>query len=567
MVRKQWIFTAVNQEHRVQLAQALVISPITASVLLARGVATADEARYWLMPQQAASRDPFLLPDMELVVDRLHRAVQAGERICFYGDYDVDGISATSLYLCFFRSLGCRVGSYIPHRIKEGYGLNEQAIRRIRAEGATLLVTSDCGTTAHREVQAASRLGLDLIVTDHHQPDESLPPALAVLNPHRADSGYPFRGLCSCGLAYKVILAYQRKYGQDGLDPESLLDLVALATIADMMPLQDENRLFVRKGLGLISRGSRCGVRALKLAAGVERECTSGIVAFRLAPRINAAGRLAHGEAGVQLLTTESESEARGLAQELERLNRERQKIEEETTAEALAMVAGQEPPAALVVWARHWHLGVVGIVAARLVERYHRPAVVVAINEQGVGKGSARSVPGFDLYRGLSACRDLLDGFGGHPSAAGLTVKEARLPGLRERFAQVASDWGGGQLPLPLLYVDAEVNLHELQPQLVRELSLLHPFGVGNPEPTLAVRNLAVLAARVVGERHLKMTVRHEGSPPFDSIGFRMGSLDGLGISPDRAIDLAFVPEINHWNGLDRIQLRIRDVRASQGL
>lgn len=565
MVVKQWVFRDVNRDQRLALAQALSISPITASVLLARGVVTQEQAGYWLSPQQAVIHDPFLLPDMERAVDRLHRAVEAGESICFYGDYDVDGIAATSLYVTFFKSLGATVASYIPHRVREGYGLNEAAIRRLAQDGVQLLVTSDCGTTAHHEVEVANGLGLDMIITDHHQVDARLPPALALLNPYRPDSSYPFQGLCSGGLAYKVVTAYQEKYGWGELAAETMLDLVALSTVADVVPLQNENRFFVREGLAQITRGARCGIRALKRVARIERDCDAGIVAFRLAPRINAAGRLAHADIGVRLLTTESDGEARDLAEQLERLNRERQKIEEGTTAEALAMVKGSELPAALVVAARHWHLGVVGIVAARLVERYHRPAVVIAVNEQGIGKGSARSVPGFDLYQALSSCRDLLEGFGGHPAAAGLTIKEARLPEFRDRFAEVAAGWAGDRSSPPLLHVDAEVDLREIDQQLVRELGLLHPFGAGNPEPTLAVKNLSILNQRVVGDGHLKLTVRHGNSRPFDSIGFRMGSLAELGLSAERAIDLVFVPELNHWNGLDRVQLRIRDLKASQ--
>lgn len=567
MAVKQWVFRDVNQEQRLALAQALSISPITASILLARGVATEAQARHWLSPHQASLHDPFLLPDMERAVDRLHRAVATGESVCFYGDYDVDGMSATSLYLTFFNSLGGKVGHYIPHRLKEGYGLNEPAIRRLVRDGVRLLVTSDCGTTAHREVATANRLGLDVIITDHHQVDDRLPPALAVLNPCRSDSAYPFRGLCSGGLAYKVAAAYQAKYGMGELAVETMLDLVALSTVADVVPLQDENRFFVREGLAQITRGSRCGLRALKRVAGIERDCHTGTVAFRLAPRINAAGRLAHADVGVRLLTTESDAEAGELADQLERLNRERQKIEEETTADALAMVEDLDMPAALVMAARHWHVGVIGIVAARLVERYHRPAVVVAVNEQGVGKGSARSVPGFDLYQALSRCRDLLEGFGGHPCAAGLTVQEARLPEFQDRFAEIAAGWTGDRSPQPLLHVDAEVDLREIDQQLVLELSLLHPFGAGNPEPTLAVKNLSILNQRVVGNRHLKLTVRHGNSGPFDSIGFRMGPLADLGLSVERSVDLAFVPELNRWNGLDRIQLRIRDLKASQSL
>jgi len=565
MVKKRWIFREVNREQQAALAHALSISPVTASVLLARGVGTTEQARAWLSPQHTSLHDPFLLPDMEKAIERLHRAITGGERICFYGDYDVDGIAATSLYRSFFGSLGADATVYIPDRIRDGYGLHERVLRDLSREGVTLLVTSDCGTTSCREIEVANGLALDVIVTDHHQVETRLPPAVAVVNPHRADSAYPFRELCSAGLAYKVVQAYEERYGAGEPARESLLDLVALATVADVVPLQDENRWFVREGLTLVSRGARCGIRALKQAAGVDRACTTGTVAFRLAPRINAAGRLADAEAGVRLLTTECDREARDLADRLEQLNRDRQRIEDEVMADALTVVGSAEVPAALVVAARDWHLGVIGIVAARLADRYHRPAVVITLDRDGLGKGSARSVPGFDLHRALTQCRDLLEKFGGHPAAAGLTIREHRLPEFRDRFAATVAEWSGAQPSIPTLRVDAEVSLKDVTERLVRELDGLHPFGAGNPEPTLAVRNLAIVDNRVVGDRHLKLTVRHGDSPPFHGIGFGMGSLADLGLSAERAVDLAFVPEVNRWNGVDRIQLRIRDLQATQ--
>ncbi|MGQ0810038.1 MAG: single-stranded-DNA-specific exonuclease RecJ [Nitrospiraceae bacterium] len=564
MRQRIWVFRDINRVQQMALAQALSISPVTASILLGRGVTTPHEANRWLSPSTSAeAHDPYLLPDMEKAVDRLQKALVTKEKVCFYGDYDVDGISATSLYLSYFQALGGQCRSYIPHRLREGYGLNEQALRNLRAEGVCLVVTSDCGTTSHREIAEANRLGLDVIVTDHHQSDSLMPSALAVINPHREDSAYPFRSLCSGSLAYKVVQAHQAKY-QGCLDLECFLDLVALATVADVVPLQDENRRLVREGLTQISAGTRCGIRALKQVAGVTRTCTAETIAFRLAPRINAAGRLAHGLTGVQLLTTESESEARRLAEQLEQLNRDRQHIEEAITSEAMASFDSSDVPSAFVLGKRQWHLGVVGIVAARLVERFHRPAVVVGIDDEGIGKGSARTVPGFDLYQALSVCRDLLEGYGGHPSAAGLTIRESRLDIFRDRFTQLYTDWAGSRQQ-PTLHVDAEVQLQQIDHRLVRELETLHPFGAGNPEPMLVVRNLAIVDSRVVGEKHLKLTVRQGRSLPFESIGFRMGSLMDRGFLNKSPVDLAFVPEINHWNGYDRIQLRIRDVKSSQ--
>jgi len=561
MKSKLWVFRHVDPLGRAALAQALSISSATASLLLARGVTTPEEASTWLSHQ--VPHDPFLIPDMEQAVERLHHAVLTHEPICFYGDYDVDGMSATSLYLSFFGSLGANVRAYVPHRKREGYGLNIGAVQRLHEEGVSLLVTSDCGTTSHREVALANELGMDVIVTDHHQTDEEVPPALAVMNPHRADSRYPFRGLCSAGLAYKTVQAYQLRYGEAGMPLELLLDLVALATIADVVPLQDENRRFVREGLALISRGARCGIRALKQVAFV-RDCSADTIAYKLAPRLNAAGRLDHALLGVQLLTTESPAEARQLADRLEQLNRERQKIEADLMSEAVEAVAAQDLPPALVLASRRWHVGVVGIAAARLVERFHRPAIVIAIDEQGIGKGSARTIGTFDLYQGLAACRDLLEAFGGHPSAAGVTVRESRLDDFRERFISVVAEWARGAATVPTLHVDAEVLLSEVTAKLIAEIGTLHPFGAGNPEPTFAVKGLEVMDSRTVGEKHLKMTVRQGRSMPFDSIGFGMKSLIERGIPARAPVDLAFFPELNRWNGYDRIQLRIRDVRVS---
>jgi single-stranded-DNA-specific exonuclease len=558
---------AIDPEQQSILVDALSISPITAAVFLSRGLETTDKARTWISRIGSQDHDPFLLPDMSLAVSRLNAAVIRREKICFYGDYDVDGIAATSLYSVFFRSIGGNVFTYIPHRIREGYGLHIDSLCRIRDMGATLVVTSDCGTTSHAEVEMANRLGLDIIITDHHRTDAQLPRALAVLNPHRADSPYPFSGLCSGGLAYRVTQAYAIRFGSGSIDTASLLDLVALATVADIVPLTGENRSYVREGLRLISKGQRAGIRALKQVAGVNQACNTTTLAFRLAPRINAAGRLSHAEVGVRLLTTEIEEEANLIARELDVLNRQRQLIEDETTKAAISVIDGADVPAALVLWAAKWHAGVIGIVAARIVERFHRPAVVIAVDEHGIGKGSARSVEGFDLYSALVQCRDLLEGFGGHPNAAGLTIRQSHLLEFRDRMIALAQNSSSSSAPCPILRVDAEVSLRDVNSRVIRELDWLHPCGEGNPEPILAAREVTVLSARVVGNGHLKITVRHRNSHPFDGIGFRMGGLAENGLVGEQLMDLAFVPELNRWNGLDRVQLRIRDLRRTQCL
>ena len=563
MPSTNWRVRSVDRQQVSALAGALGVSPLAATVLCGRGVVEPEQAKAWLSSSGGSTHDPLTLPDMEKAIDRLHLAIQRGERICFYGDYDVDGMAATSLHLLFWRSVGAQADVYIPHRQEEGYGLHEGAIRKLAGRGVSLLLTADCGTTSYTEIEVARSLGMDVIVTDHHQLQARMPEPLAFINPYRPDSAYPFRGLCSGGLAYKVAEAYVRKYQPAGVSVETYRDLVALSSIADLVPLTDENRTLVRDGLAQVAQGTRCGIRALTRDLGLNGTCSAGTIGFRVAPRLNAAGRLAHAELGVRLLTTESEHAALQLAQELESLNRHRREIEEEITREAIAQVEAGEPQPAIVVGAKGWHIGVIGIVAARLVERYHRPAVVVTFDAQGVGKGSVRGVPGFDVCRALQQCEPDLVAFGGHPMAAGLTVREEAFAGFRHGFwgAVEGSPEGGQQVPI--VDVDAEVGLADVQFPLIRELERLQPFGMGNPDPNFMSRGISVLEKRVVGESHLKLVLRQSGSVPLDSIGFRMGSLAPAIDAGNGRIDAVFTPELNEWKGSTRIQLRLRDVRV----
>lgn len=565
MIPTTWKLSCYDPNDVSAMAEALALSPLTVAVLFGRGVDEVEQARQWLSDVHVVEHDPFLMPDMRRAVDRLHRAVIHGDRVCCFGDYDVDGMAATSLYLLFLRELGAHVGFYIPDRQAEGYGLNESAIRRLAQEGVNVLVTVDCGTTSHREVRLANSLGIDVIITDHHQIQGSHPPALAFLNPHRTDCRYPFKGLCSGGLAYKVATAYASTFGQHVSDANSYVDFVALATLADMVPLVDENRWLVRQGLDRLSKGTRCGIRALQHKIGMNGECTESQVAFQFAPLLNAAGRLAHARLGVDLLTSSSPEDASPLAEHLGQLNARRREVERAMFQEAMDLVECANRQGALVVGAREWHVGVIGIVASRLVERYKKPAVVVAFDQHGLGRGSVRSVPGLDVCGLLEQCSDLLEGFGGHPAAAGLKIRERRLPEFQERLSSLVVDRMRDEIAVSVLDVDAQVTLQQVNYQLLRELQQLHPFGVGNPEPTFMAIGLSVLEQRVVGDDHLKLIVRQNHSVPFDSIGFRMGSGNGMKSLRNQLIDLAFVPELNRWKGLDRIQLRIRDMRVNE--
>ena len=425
------------------------------------------------------------------------------------------------------------------------------------------MITVDCGTTAVSELALAQALGLDVIVTDHHLPGWTLPPAVAVLNPCRIDSGYPFTGLCSAGLAYKVTTAYACKYGTPSASLDALLDLVTLATIADMVPLHGENRWMIQQGLVSISAGRRAGVRALKAVAELDGLCGVGTVSFRLAPRINAAGRMGDAADAVRLLLTEDDAEALALAQALDQLNRERQEVEEQVMSEAVAAVeaAGDGSHGPIVLASRAWHAGVVGIVAGRLVERYHRPAVLIAVNEAGKGRGSARTIPGVNIYEGIAQCGDQLESFGGHAAAAGVTIREEAVPRFRERLAEA--------LAAPLeraagrrLVCDAEVEPVGLLPAAVRELDRLGPFGMGNPEPTLVFRDLRISSVRIVGNNHLKLLVRGSRGPTLTAFGYRMGALPEF--SPSEPVDVACSLEVNTWNGTEGVQLRLKDLRSS---
>jgi single-stranded-DNA-specific exonuclease len=564
MNAKRWILRKCGTEETQSLAHDLSISPITAAILIGRGRGKMEDARSWIGADGTSSHDPFLLPDMERVVDRIYRALNDGERIGFYGDYDVDGIAATSIHLNYFGQYSSNLRSYIPQRLTEGYGLNEEAIHTLKKDGVSVLVTSDCGTSSFKEIEVARDLGVDVIVIDHHQIPEAPPRPFAFLNPYRADSRYPFRDLCSGGLAYKVAEAYSVKFGEGSISAHSLKDLATLATIADIVPLLDENRDLVRAGLIHLTESTRCGIRGLKQVLGIDGPCLASTVGFRLAPVINAAGRLADAQLGVDLLTTDSEEVACQLAKRLQALNLERRHMEQETVSDAQEGIGPNFDGSAVVVGSKSWHAGVVGIVAARLVERYHRPAVVVAFNAEGLGRGSVRSIPGFDVCQALAGCQDVLEGFGGHAAAAGLTVREDMFPLFQEKFRETVLKLKGGHVSLPELNIDTQVNLSDIHLKLIREFELLEPFGMGNVEPTLLVANLRILEHRIVGGDHLKLVVRQQHSVPFEAIGFRMANLASHLPGGSQCVDLACVPELNQWKGYSRVQLRVRDMRLS---
>jgi single-stranded-DNA-specific exonuclease len=556
-----WTLADCPPAPRAELVRALGISDLTAGVLVRRGYEDPAEARRFLEGEQPP-HDPFLLGDMEQACARLRAAVAEGRRICVHGDYDVDGIAATTLAVLLLRELGADVDWHLPSRFDEGYGVRSDTLARLADEGCGLVLTVDCGITAADEVAEATARGLEVIVTDHHRPAEVLPQCPIVAT---RPSDYPFPELCGTGVVYKL---GQALFGVDSEIPKRHLDLVALATIADVVPLVDENRSLAIAGLRALARTAKPGLRALMQAAGVDpASVDAGAVGFRLAPRLNAAGRLGHPRAALELLLTEDETEARRLADSLEELNRERQAVEGRILREAIAQV--EEWPAELrsrrayAVAGADWHEGVIGIVASRLVERYHRPVVLIAGGDgDGDWKGSGRSIPSFDLHGALGACSDLLGRWGGHRAAAGLSIKPENVETFAEAFAAHAAGVLEDEDLAPTTHVDAVVARDApLSLDLCGELARLAPFGLGNPAPILLAPGVGIAEASTVGEgKHLRFRIRRDGRDGGSAIAFGQGSrLDSL--RPEASYDVAFRLEENQWNGTVSPQLVVRRV------
>lgn len=551
------------------------LSALLANLLVNRGLDSGERAAAFLAPSlRAGLRSPLLFPDMERATERILRARTHGERVCIYGDYDVDGVTGSSQLLLFFREIGMDPELYIPHRTREGYGLNAPAVKALAERGTTVMVTADCGATAHAEVTLAQGLGIDVIICDHHHVPEQRPPAYAVLNPMEPACPFSFSGLSGAGVVFYLLMGLRMRMREQGQtqvpDLRRYLDLVTLGTVADLVPLVEENRVMVSYGLKEIERSQRVGVRALKEVSG-EAEVSSSYIGFRLGPRINAGGRLAEAQKAVELLTTTDLTRARELAADLDQENRARQGIEEKILSQAAAIVESWSDLAerrSIVLASDEWHPGVIGIVASRLVERFHRPTFLIAID--GVkGKGSGRSPKVFHLYEGLKACAEFLDGYGGHRQAAGLAIHASRVEEFAAHFEATTRVRLRAEDLIPETEVDMELDLVELNGETMAEIRRLEPYGQGNPEPILLARRTQVMSARIVGGNpllgkpgHLKLLLRSSrGGKPIDAIGFGMADAP---VVQGESIDLLYTPEINMWNGNASLQLRLKDLQIS---
>ncbi|TYL11080.1 hypothetical protein MTAT_23440 [Moorella thermoacetica] len=560
-----WEIPPASFPERLALARELHITPITAQVLLNRGLTTAAAARAFLQPDPDNLLPPEKIPGLVAARDRLVRAIEAGERILVHGDYDVDGLAATAIMLETLARLGVTAEYYLPDRLSEGYGLKDAGLTRAREKGCNLLVTVDCGITSLEEADLARREGLELIITDHHRPGPALPAATAVVNPLLAP-GLPL--LCGAGVAFKLAQALAASFNlppEGGVAAGWALDLAALGTVADAVPLLGENRLLVQLGLPLLAAGRRPGIRALAEVAGLPAgNWTARQVAFGLVPRLNAAGRLGAADPGLELLLTTSPQRALELAARLEKENQTRRLLEEAVTAEALVLAgeARERGEKGLVLAAPGWHPGVIGIVAARLAEQFNRPVVLIALAGDR-GRGSGRSIPGINLHELLSRCRSHLLAFGGHSQAAGLEIAATEIPAFREAF-NTALTGMGAEPQVPSIRAEAEVLVSQLDWQLLEELEQLAPFGEGNPRPVLVTRRALIKAARQVGRdgTHLKLTAGGEGRE-IGAIGFNLSLPPGL--SPGNHVDLAFYLERNTYRDREELQLRLVALKAAE--
>ncbi len=551
-----------------RLSRELGLEPLAARVLACRGFVEPAEAERFLASRLADLPDPFLMKGMDRAVARLVRAIQARERIALYGDYDVDGVTSTALLAGFLRAAGAEVVTYVPHRLVEGYGLNTDAVRRLASEGARLLVSLDCGITSVAEVKAAADLGVDAVVVDHHTAPVELPAAVAILNPHQPGCGYPYKPLAAVGVTFCLAMALRRRLREVGhfgaARPEpnlrEALDLVALGTVADVVALTGVNRILVRWGLEELARTRRPGLRALKRVAGLQEGAavTAGQVGFRLGPRVNAAGRLDDASRGVRLLLETAEPAAAALADELDRENRVRQEIEREILVQATAMAEERVRSGArgLVLGQEGWHPGVIGIVASRLVERFHRPTVLVGL-AHGVGKGSGRSIEGFHLYDALAHCAPHLARFGGHRHAAGVTLEPSALPAFRQAFEDYARERLDDDDLVPRCRIEGRFEPGQISERAAQAVAQLGPFGAGYPEPLFALRGRPERARTVgAGGSHLKFAFGRG----LDAIGFSLGEKLGLCSGEvEAAVTLGF----NEWEGARRLELKIRDLRV----
>lgn len=559
---KKWEFYNSDEKLVDEICEKYNLNKVIGKIIVNRHVVNDEDVRIFITPTRDDFHNPFLFKGMDIAVDRIIKAINNKEKILIYGDYDVDGITSTTVLKKYLMDRGISVDTYIPNRLHEGYGLNKKAIDTIKERNIDLIITVDCGISAIEEVDYAVRLGMDIIVTDHHEVGEKLPNALAVIDAKRKDNTYPFRALAGVGVVFKLIQALSIKLEIKPEEYLKYLDLVCVGTISDIVPLEGENRTIAKLGLMLIKVTRNLGLRELIKSSGY-KEIDSNTISFGVAPRINACGRMGHEEEALKLFLAEDLESATKITKELNEYNTLRQSTEKAIYEEAVQQIEKNHLDAnnSIVLGGKGWHHGVIGIVSSKVTDKYYKPSILLSF-EDNIAKGSGRSVPGFDLYEGLAKCEDLLEKYGGHSMAVGLTLKKENLENFKERFEQIAKEKNIKEV-VPIIYIDDELKLKDINMDLVKSISILEPFGEANKVPLFLIRNLKIDSIRALSEgRHLKLTLRDENFV-INAIGFELGYLAEEYRIGDR-IDVVGTLEINSFNGFSSIQINMKDIRKS---
>mgnify|MGYP002542863625 FL=1 len=561
-MNKKWQIYQIDEAKVEEIAKNYNINKLLATILVNRDIIEQGQIKKFLEPKRNDFYDPYQMPDMEIAVERIMKAIENEEKIIIYGDYDVDGITSVTVLKSFLEERGIKVGEYIPNRLEEGYGLNKKAIDKIVKDGNQLMITVDCGISAIEEVDYANQLGIETIITDHHEPGNELPKAIAVVDAKRKDNKYPFRNLAGVGVVFKLIQALGMRMGLAEKEYLKYLDIVCIGTISDIVPLVDENRVIVKLGLKLVEQTKNLGLKSIIQSSGYN-QIDSNTVSFGVAPRINACGRMGHQEEALKLFLATDESEVFELTQKLNEYNKIRQETEKNIYNEAVEEIEKNKlyDKNTIVVMKENWHHGVIGIVSSKITELYFKPSILLC--EEGEnGKGSGRSIPGFDLYEALTKCKQSIDKFGGHSMAIGINIKKDKFEEFKEELEKIAEEQNIKEI-VPILKIDAQIRLDDINKEMVESLKQLEPFGEENKMPVFAFRNLKINSIRALSEgKHLKLTLK-DNKNIVNAIGFNLGELSNEYKIGDK-VDVVGNLEINTFNGVSNIQINIKDIMKS---
>lgn len=562
-MNKKWQLYEINEEEVEKIENKYKINKLLATILVNRNIKEPKDIRLFLKPTREDFHDPYLIKDMEIAVQRIIKAINNKEKVTIYGDYDVDGITSITVLKSFLSDIGLECESYIPDRLEEGYGLNKNAIDSILKKGCDLMITVDCGISGNEEIDYANSLGIETIVTDHHEPGDKLPNAIAVIDNKRKDSTYPFRELAGVGVVFKLIQALGIKLGLKEETYLKYLDIVCLGTISDIVPLVDENRVIAKLGLMLVQQTRNIGLRSIINSSGYKK-VDSTTISFGVAPRVNACGRMGMAEEALNLFLSKNINEVNELTKRLNEHNSLRQSIEKQIFEEVLKQIEENDldKHKVIVLGGKNWHHGVIGIVSSKVTEMYFKPSILLSFEEDGIGKGSGRSIPGFDLHEALTKCGQIIEKFGGHSMAIGITLKKDKFEEFKNKFEQIAIDEHIERI-VPIIKIDAKINLDDINKEMVESLKQLEPFGEANKMPIFLFKNLKIDSIRALSEgKHLKLTLK-DNNNIINAIGFNIGKLADEYRIGDK-IDVVGTLEINTFNGVDNLQINIKDIMKS---